>query len=106
MSEVVKRDEARRDLLGCFIFIGEERPDAADRFLIAAEATIQRLAQHPGMGEPYRTRDPKYASVRRSRISRFKIFLIYYQPIDGGIEVLRVVHGARDQPKVFGPDEE
>ncbi|MBM3832603.1 MAG: type II toxin-antitoxin system RelE/ParE family toxin [Verrucomicrobia bacterium] len=28
--------------------------------------------------------------------------LIFYRPMDGGIEVARILHGARDLPVLFG----
>jgi len=30
------------------------------------------------------------------RASRFRKYLVFYRPISGGIEVLHVLHGARD----------
>jgi toxin ParE1/3/4 len=28
-------------------------------------------------------------------------FVIFYRPMDGGIEVVRILHGARDLPPLF-----
>lgn len=35
-------------------------------------------------------------------IRRFPNHLIFYRPIDGGIEVIRVLHGAQDLDAIFG----
>jgi len=66
------------------------------RLLRAAEDTLLELAQMPEMGVAVsfeRSRDRK---LRRWRIRGFENFLIFYCPIEDGIEVIRVLHGARE----------
>lgn len=43
-----------------------------------------------------RPTDPLFEGVRVFPVSRFKKYLVFYRPIQDGIEVLRVLHGARD----------
>ena len=38
--------------------------------------------------------------LRRWRVRGFENFLIFYRPIDDGIEVLRVLHGQRDRETI------
>ena len=45
---IIRRDEARQDLLEQFTYIGQDSADAAHRFLAAAEAAFERLAEMPG----------------------------------------------------------
>lgn len=40
------------DLFEIALFIGESNPEAALRFIEAAEATFKQLAAMPGMGRP------------------------------------------------------
>jgi toxin ParE1/3/4 len=68
----------------------------ADRFFAQAEATFARLASMPGMGARYEPDEPLYADLRDFPVSRFRDYLVFYRPIPGGIEVYRVLHGARD----------
>ena len=68
----------------------------ADRFFTEAELTFERLAGMPGMGNRYEPDEPLYADLRYFPISRFRMYLVFYRPIHGGIEVLRDLHGARD----------
>ena len=68
----------------------------ADRFFVQAEATFARLARMPGLGTRYEPDEPLYADLRYFPISRFRQYLVFYRPVPGGIEVLRVLHGARD----------
>ena len=50
----------------------------------------------PGMGTRYQADEPRYADVLSFPVSRFRMYLVFYRPVAGGIEVLRVLHGARD----------
>src|SRR5439155_11946499 len=74
----------------------QSSPERAIRFLRAAEATFARLAGMPGMGVRYEPHEPIYAGLRFFPITRYRKYLVFYRPTPGGIEVLRVLHGARD----------
>jgi hypothetical protein len=43
-------------------------------------------------------RSPTYASGRSSG----RNYLVLYRPLPDGVEILRVIHGARDIPALFG----
>lgn len=98
MSEPVVqlRPQARIDLAGCYAYIGERNSEAARRFLLAAEATLAALARLPGTGASFEVENPRLAGLRCGRVKRFKNYLIFYLPIAGGIDVIRVLHGARN----------
>jgi toxin ParE1/3/4 len=68
----------------------------ADRFFVQTQATFARLARRPGIGTPYESDEPLYSDVRYFPVSRFSAYLVFYRPVPGGIDVLRVLHGARD----------
>lgn len=68
----------------------------AIRFLRAAEAAFERLAATPGIGPRYEPGEPLFEGVRFSPISRFKKYLVFYMPVDDGVEILGVLRGARD----------
>ena len=101
-SKITRRDLALRDLEELSEFIRQDSPRSALRFLEAAERTFALLAAMPLMGEAYGSEEPRLAGMRRFHISGFERYLIYYRPIDGGIEVVRVLHGARDLPSALG----
>ena len=50
----------------------------------------------PGMGTDYDLDHPALADLRFIPISRFRMYLVFYRPVPGGIEVLRLLHSARD----------
>jgi toxin ParE1/3/4 len=49
------------------------------------------------VGRAWESPDPRLAGVRVYPLPRrFRNYLVFYRPIAGGIEVLTVLHGARD----------
>jgi toxin ParE1/3/4 len=70
--------------------------ETAYRFFDAAYATFGRLADMPGIGEPRHSAHPRLAGLRVWRIEGFPNHLAFYRPSDGGIDIIRVLHGARD----------
>jgi toxin ParE1/3/4 len=93
---VIKKPRAERDLLDHFVFIGERNPDAAERFLDAAEKAFVQLARLPLMGHLWESPSPRLAGIRCWTIPKFKNYRIFYRPIADGIEVLHVFHARRD----------
>jgi toxin ParE1/3/4 len=75
--------------------------ETALRFYDAAAATFENLAQMPGMGEQRVSSNPRLAGLRVWRIDGFPNHLVFYRPIAGGIEIVRVLHGARDVDTVL-----
>ncbi len=66
------------------------------RFLHAAESAFHRLARFPEMGSRYASDNPSLADMRTWPIPRFPKHLIFYRPLPGGVEIVRVLHGERD----------
>lgn len=97
MSPIIRRGSvAREDLLENFLYIGHTNRTAARRFLRAAEKAMGQLAEMPGLGSVWETANPVLEGTRVWQIPKFKNYLIFYRPISNGIEVVRVLHGARD----------
>jgi toxin ParE1/3/4 len=70
--------------------------ETALRFYDAASSTFGKLADTPGIGERWPTTHPRLAGLRVSRIEGFEKYLVFYRPVDDGIEVVRIIHAARD----------
>jgi toxin ParE1/3/4 len=97
VSRTIRRPAANRDLVAIYRHYAREAGiRVADRFFTQAKATFARLARMPGMGSRYEPDEPLYADLRYFPISRFRMYLVFYRPIPRGIEVLQVLHGARD----------
>jgi len=94
MSRVLKKPAAVRDLIANGRHIAKDSLSAAERFLDAAERTFAELARHPHMGrERHFQRRP---GLRSWHVDGFDNYLIFYRPIANGVEIYRVLHGARD----------
>jgi plasmid stabilization system protein ParE len=95
MSQVVRRPAAIHDLVTAFRYYAREAGlRVASRIFAEAEATFARL---PGLDTRYEPHEPLYADLRDFPVSRFRAYLVFYLPVPGaGIEVVRVLHGARD----------
>jgi toxin ParE1/3/4 len=69
--------------------IGTDSTQAALRWYDRMDAFFKRIAQAPGMG------------TKRERISKglrsvpFRRYLIFFRKVQGGVEIVRVIHGAR-----------
>ena len=96
-GRIVKRQRALEDLEERSDYIWADSPRAALRFLDEAQAAFQRLAGMPGLGNSYKHSHPALAGLRVTPLgSLFNAYLVFYLPLADGIEVLRVLHGARD----------
>lgn len=97
MPRITRSLRARADVLSIGRRIAEQSQSRATayRFLDKIDEKIKFLAQHPQAGE---ARPDLAANVRVFPVGNYVIF---YRPADDGIEVLRVLHGARDIPRIF-----
>lgn len=96
IRRVTIRPGADRGLDDHYDYIAQDSLDAAQRLLEVAHATFDELLATPGMGRPKELRNPRLAGLRQWRIRGFPRYLIYYLETVTGIEVVRVLHGARD----------
>ena len=93
--------EAQRDLDEQFVYIGERNFDAAERFEAAVRDDLGRLAGMPGMGALREFASPHLLEMRSWPVHGFENHLIFYRPVPDGIEVIRIIHGARDLDRIF-----
>jgi len=103
---ILVRPRAALDLNQQAEFIGRGRIDVEQRFARAVEAEFRRLALMPGIGSPLGLNDPRYVGVRCSPISKFRNHVVLYRPIPEGIEVIRVLNGARNIARLLEADDE
>jgi len=102
MNRIIRRQAARQDLVDIvYHYIREGTPATARRFRDQAEATFQRLAGMPGMGARFQHEHPALAELRFFPVSRFKKFIVFYRSAAGAIEIVRVLHGARDIHRIL-----
>lgn len=99
--KVLRRPRAKQDLLEQALFIAGDNLDAAERFLDAAEAAFTRLLEMPEIGVAREYRNEHLMGLRLWPIPGFERHLIFYRPIEAGIEVVRVLDAARDVAEIL-----
>jgi toxin ParE1/3/4 len=95
MPSVVIRPQAAADLAEIWAYIADDSVRQADAFAARIHREFRTLARQPMMG---RERPELLASLRSSPIEKYVIF---YVSRPRGIEVVRVLHGARDLKPFF-----
>ena len=96
----------RADLKQLFDYIAQDSPAYAVSFLNAVEDALDQLAAMPEMGRAREFQAARLAGVRSWSIPGFRDYLIFYRPIENGIQVIRVLHGARDLERIFEEEAE
>jgi toxin ParE1/3/4 len=96
MPHIYYRPQVSDDIVSITLRIRVDSPDSADRFLDRLHPTLMELAKMPGKGSTKRFRAAALSDVRTWRVQGFPNYLICYRPLSDGIEVLAILHGARD----------
>lgn len=99
MARVTRRPLAAADILDIWDHIAEDSIEQADRWVDKLDEKFRLIATQPLMG---RARNELAAHVCSFPFGRYVIF---YEPIEDGIDIVRVLHSARDIDAVFGDDE-
>lgn len=90
MPIVAKRPLVLGDLAEIWAFIADDSETQADRFLATVDSKLKLLATQPHMG---RLREDLMGGLRSFPVGRYVVF---FMPLANGIEVVRVIHSARD----------
>ena len=98
MPTVSVLPRARIDIDGIWEYIAEDSETQADAFVDRLAAKFILLGGRPELG---RLRDDLMAQLRSFPFERY---IIFYRSVPDGIEVIRVLHGARDVEAQFHPE--
>jgi len=82
---------AEDDIVDTALFIAADNPTAALRWAERMRDNCRKLGEMPGMGSP---RPQVHAGLRIWPVGNYLV--LYVEAVDG-VDILRVVHGARDQ---------
>lgn len=86
---------ALADLKAITLYIAEDNLDRALSFVHELQAKAQHTAERP---ESFPARDDLAPGLRAARHGRY---LIFFQKVADEIQVVRVIHGARNLAEVF-----
>lgn len=95
MPIVRKTKEAEEDLLQLWVYIAQDNETAANNIFDQIEQKSLLYAENPEIG---RTRPEIRSNLRSFVIAPYTVF---YQPIDEGIIIIRILHGSRDVRAIF-----
>ena len=93
--------KATRDLDNVSDYIAANNPDAAERVRRTILNTADLLAQHPDLGRRIRKATVRHLQIRWFVVPKFRNYLIFYQPFQETIMVVRVLHAAQDWTRFF-----
>jgi toxin ParE1/3/4 len=86
---------AEQDLEDIWVYLAQNNQIAADKQIATILNRLPMLAQFPDMGQ---MRDDLGEQLRSFPV---KPYIVFYTRIDGGIEVVRILHQLRDIDCLF-----
>jgi toxin ParE1/3/4 len=97
MPEIVYSPDSIVDLRDIWDYVAQDSVLQADRLIQTFRDKLHHLSRWNTLGRPRPelTRDCRSYPVGK--------YCIYYRPIMGGIELLRLIHSARDIRKIAFP---
>lgn len=90
MAVIRLRPRAAADLEETGDYIASDNPAAAAQLISDVVQCCELLAQSPLLG---RDRGALRPDIRSFPVGRY---IVFYRPVADGIEVIRILHGARD----------
>ena len=90
MAKVIYSPDARADMQEIWDYISDDSQFQADRDIERFRDKLEHLAKWGTLGRPR----PEF--TRDCRSYPFGKYCFYFRPIEDGIEVIRVLHSARD----------
>jgi len=96
MAKVLIRPEAEEDLFEIWLYLSEVSEETADVLTKTFDEKMSLLAQHPEMG-----RERKELNVPKMRSFPVGHYVLFYVPIEQGIDVVRILHSRRDILPLF-----
>lgn len=97
MARIVWRRTAVNDLNEIYDYIAESTLNRAESFVVELKDKVEFIAENPIIGE---AKMPNHPAIR---VFPYKRYILLFRPLDDeqGIEILRIIHGARDYQNGF-----
>jgi toxin ParE1/3/4 len=99
-KKILARAKAAEDIYEQALYIARDNLKAAERYALTVEKTIASLAENPKRGALYKSRAVRLKGLRKLPVPGFKDLIFYLESADT-IEVVRILHGARDLPNIL-----
>ncbi len=96
MAQILFTPIATEDLQQIWIYIAENAgKETANKFLLEIKKKCETIADFPESGRV------RHEFLVNLRSFPFKKYVIFYLPLEKGIEILRIIHSSRDIEQVF-----
>lgn len=96
MSFVLRSSKAAQDLDDIWDYVTQDNPTAAENLLRQLDAKFQMLSRNPQMGQDRSDLAPCL------RCFSFGNYVVFFRAVPDGIELVRILHGARDSRRLIG----
>lgn len=93
--KVLWLSDARQDIKKLFLYILESNPAAARRIRKRIYDSVKGLADNPALGRSGRVFGTRELIIPRTS------YIVAYRVRNNAVEILRVIHGARDWEQAF-----
>jgi toxin ParE1/3/4 len=100
-TDLIFQQEAKDDINAIAHHIAEDNPEATERFFVALDTLCDLLIHTPEMGSMRIFQSPRLQDMRIMPLQNFEKYMVFYRFTGATIEILRVIHGARDYPVFF-----
>jgi len=97
-------EEATADIAEIGFYFAQRDRNVESRFYQAVDKTVRTLASSPKLGERCQFFNPLTKGMRVWQIYDFSNYLLFYRVQDGTLQILRVIHGARDHVAIFNEE--
>jgi toxin ParE1/3/4 len=95
MANIIRSRQSEQDVVEIALYIARDNPDAAMRLIDRMDEALHMLAGNPQLG---RERHELGSAVRSFALGNYVLF---YRQAAQDIELIRVLHGARDLRAIF-----
>lgn len=96
MAQVLFTPLASEDLRDIWIYLVEKAgSETANKFLSEVKKKCESVSKFPEMGRV------RHEYLLNLRSFPFSNYIIFYLPLEDGIEVLRIIHSSRDVQQIF-----
>lgn len=90
MPRIVRAPSAQADAIEIWTYIAEDNAEAASRLLDRFNRVVRTISMQPNIGKAATELAPNL------RVFPIGSYLIFYRPIKNGVEIVRLLHSARD----------
>ena len=96
------KSQAKLDSFEIARYIGQRNPEMGHQFLDELYSTFESIAAMLEIGVSWPTNNKALKGIRKFPVRNFSNFIIFYRIAGSSrVEILRVLHAARDLPNLF-----